>query len=214
VSREGDRLASGVQPVKYRARSGRLLALPVCVGLAGLALSLHLARRARQPAESLARSASGAVSASSSPSRSLRLPSSPSAGASAQVYSRLSHHVERRGAELSAAQRDAPPGVGEHPHPITAEHRRIFEENDRVAALDGAMDRGDFMAMRRMNAAYRRDYPEDAHVLQRGYDLIADCLEQRTPGAIDAARRFWQTQRASALRRHVRRHCLEERQRP
>jgi hypothetical protein len=96
-----------------------------------------------------------------------------------------------------------------HPHPITPAHRRIFEENNRVGALNGAMDRGDFEALRRMNAAYRRDYPEDAHELQEGYDLIADCLERRTARVVDAARRFWQTARASTLRRHVRRHCLE-----
>jgi hypothetical protein len=100
-----------------------------------------------------------------------------------------------------------------HPHPITPEHQRIFEENNRVGALNGAMDQGDFAALRRMNAAYRRDYPEDDQVLQEGYDLIADCLEQRSPAVIEAARRFWQTHRASTLRRHVRRHCLEDRPR-
>jgi len=97
-----------------------------------------------------------------------------------------------------------------HPHAISARHRRIFEENNRLGAMDGAMDQGDFAALRGMNARYRRDYPEDDHDLQQGYDLIADCLEERTPQAIAVARRFWQTHRASALRRHVRRHCLEE----
>jgi hypothetical protein len=121
----------------------------------------------------------------------------------------LSPKLERREAELGT-EREAPPSEGDRPHPITPEHRRIFEENNRIGALNGAMDRGDFAALRRMNAAYRRDYPEDAHVLQRGYDLIADCLEQRTPDAVDAARRFWELQRASTLRRYVRRHCLEE----
>jgi hypothetical protein len=98
----------------------------------------------------------------------------------------------------------------EHPHPITPELERIFEENNRVGAMNGAMESGDFEALRRLNAEYRRDYPEDDHVLQDGYDLIADCLEQRTPEVIAAARRFWSTRRASALRRYVRRHCLEE----
>ena len=95
------------------------------------------------------------------------------------------------------------------PHPITRDHLRIFEENNRIAALNGAMDGGDFVSLRRMNAEYRRDYPEDAHVLAEGYDLIADCLEQRTAPVIAAARRFWERERASSLRRYVRRHCLE-----
>jgi hypothetical protein len=95
------------------------------------------------------------------------------------------------------------------PHPITPQHRRIFEENGRVGEMNAAMDGGDFSELRRMNAEYRRDYPEDDHVLQEGYDLIADCMEKRTDRAIEAARRFWRTQKASSLRRHVRRHCLD-----
>jgi hypothetical protein len=99
------------------------------------------------------------------------------------------------------------------PHAITPQHLRIFEENNRIAALNGAMDRGDVVALRRMNAAYRRDYAEDAHVLAEGYDLIADCLEQRTTQVVASARRFWERERASSLRRYVRRHCLESERR-
>jgi hypothetical protein len=109
----------------------------------------------------------------------------------------------------SSARDDEAPNELRKPHPITPQHQRIFEENSRIAARNYAMDRGDFTALRRLNSAYRQDYPEDADVLKEGYDLIADCLEQRTPRAVAAARRYWQTERASSLRRHVRRHCLE-----
>jgi len=111
----------------------------------------------------------------------------------------------------SAPPAAEPPGDAEEPqrpHPITAAHRRIFEENARIAALNGAMDQEDFRALRQMNAEYRRAYPEDEQVLQEGYDLIADCLENRTPELVAAAQRFWQEKRASSLRRYVRRHCL------
>lgn len=128
----------------------------------------------------------------------------------APVLARLSPELEARAAEWVEPGAKPSSAEPEHPHPITPEHQRIFEENNRVGALNGAMDRGDFVALRRLNAAYGRDYPEDAHALQRAYDLIADCLEQRTPRAVDAARRFWQTNRASTLRRHVRRHCWDE----
>jgi hypothetical protein len=101
----------------------------------------------------------------------------------------------------------APPEP-ERPHPITAAHRRIFEENARIAALDSALDRQDFVALRDLNADYRRAYPEDEQVLQEGYDLIADCLEERTPQVVQAAQRFWQERHSSSLRRYVRRHCL------
>ena len=102
--------------------------------------------------------------------------------------------------------RDAP--EPERPHPITAAHLRIFEENNRIAALNGAMDVEDFEALRRLNADYRRAYPEDEQLLQEGYDLIADCLERRTPSVVAAAERFWREKRSSSLRRYVRRHCL------
>jgi hypothetical protein len=110
--------------------------------------------------------------------------------------------------EASARDDEAPDELRK-PHAITPQHQRIFEENSRISAMNYAMDRGDFTALRRLNSEYRKDYPEDADVLKEGYDLIADCLEQRTPRAVAAARRFWQAERASGLRRYVRRHCLE-----
>jgi len=97
-----------------------------------------------------------------------------------------------------------------HPHPITKQHERIFRENNLIGQLNGAMDVGDFLAMRRFNAEYRKDYPEDDNRLQEGYDLVADCLEQRSPEIEARARRFWKQQRASTLRRYVRRYCLSE----
>ena len=110
--------------------------------------------------------------------------------------------------ELSAPD-DPPPEELRKPHAITPQHQRIFEENTRIASMNYAMDTGDFATLRRLNSERRKDYPEDADVLKEGYDLIADCLEQRTPRAVSAARRFWQAERASSLRRYVRRHCLE-----
>jgi hypothetical protein len=72
------------------------------------------------------------------------------------------------------------------------------------------MDVGDFIGIRRLNAEYRKDYPEDGHLLQEGYDIIADCMEERTAERQARAKRFWQTERASQVRRYVRRYCLSE----
>jgi hypothetical protein len=96
-----------------------------------------------------------------------------------------------------------------HPHPITPEHLRILRENSLIEALNGAMDAGDYLALRSMNQNYRKQYPEDANRLQDGYDLIAACLERRTLQTEARARRFFDQERASILRRYVRRHCLE-----
>jgi hypothetical protein len=132
----------------------------------------------------------------------------PSVNHERRVNAKPSNATVASRTESSARDGEAP-GELRKPHPITPQHQRIFEENSRIGAMNYAMDRGDFATLRRLNSEYRQDYPEDADVLKEGYDLIADCLEQRTPRAVTAARRFWQAERASSLRRHVRRHCLE-----
>jgi hypothetical protein len=95
-----------------------------------------------------------------------------------------------------------------HPHPITPEHERNFRQLNRIAQLNGAMDLGDVDELRQLNRKYREEYPEQT-LYQDGYDLIADCLENRTAATRAAAERYWSTQIASNLRRYVRRHCLE-----
>lgn len=95
-----------------------------------------------------------------------------------------------------------------HPHPITPAHERIFRENNLIASLNNAMDAGDFSTLRRINAKYRRDYPEDENVMQEGYDLIADCQERRTAETEARAKEFFDKRRASMLRRYVRRYCF------
>ena len=96
-----------------------------------------------------------------------------------------------------------------HPHPISPAHERIFKENNMIGAMNAAMDLGNVEELRRLNSEYRKEYPEDAHLLQVGYDLIADCMERRTAANRVAAERFYDTQIASALRRYVRIHCLQ-----
>lgn len=179
----------------------------VLVAVAALGVWLQLASGPRQSSKAPLRPDVVSFGATAQPSRSV---TSRTAEQAPPVLATLSPELEARAAEWVEPEAEPSSAEAEHPHPITPEHRRIFEENNRVGALNGAMDRGDFMALRRLNAAYGRDYPEDAHALSRAYDLIADCLEQRTPRAVDAARRFWLKNRASTLRRHVRRHCLDE----
>jgi hypothetical protein len=95
------------------------------------------------------------------------------------------------------------------PHPHTPQHERIFRENHLIGNLNGAMDVKDAAGLRELLKQYRDLYPEDAHVLQDGYELIAECLEH--PGAETRARaqRYYDEQLDSGLRRYIRRHCLE-----
>ena len=99
--------------------------------------------------------------------------------------------------------------TGLQPHPITPQHERIFRENNLIGALNGAMDAKDAAGLRRLLKQYRDEYPEDAHVLADGYELIADCFERPGPEARARARRYYDEQVDSGLRRYIRRHCLE-----
>jgi hypothetical protein len=100
-------------------------------------------------------------------------------------------------------------GEGMVPHPITPTHERIFRENDLIGNLNGAMDVQDVAGLRALLKQYRDEYPEDAHVLADGYQLIADCLEHPGAETRAVAQRYYDEQRDSGLRRYIRRHCLE-----
>jgi hypothetical protein len=200
--------------LKLSPSNGRTAIVAGLLGLGGLCLYWLFAGGSAPVQELLTRRATDPVSRRAPPEPRLT-PTQPSTNAPIRELEGLSRLIEPAPSGVTAAV--AAPSAeqdldeGRRPHPITPQHRRIFEENNRLGAMNGAMDQGDSSALRRMNAQYRRDYPEDDHDLQEGYDLIADCLEERTPRAIEAARSFWQTHKASMLRRHVRRHCLEER---
>lgn len=100
-------------------------------------------------------------------------------------------------------------GEGMVPHPITPTHERIFRENNLIGDLNGAMDVKDVAGLRALLKQYRDEYPEDAHVLADGYQLIADCLEHPGAETRAVAQRYYDEQRDSGLRRYIRRHCLE-----
>jgi len=104
---------------------------------------------------------------------------------------------------------DDPDAEFRRPHSITPAHERIFKENNMIGAMNAAMDLGNVEELRRLNREYRQQYPEDSHLMQEGYDIIADCMERRTAANRIAAERFYDTQIASMLRRYVRIHCLQ-----
>lgn len=95
------------------------------------------------------------------------------------------------------------------PHAITPTHERIYRENNLIGDLNGAMDVKDVPGLRALLKQYRDEYPEDAHVLADGYQLIADCLEHPGAETRAVAQRYYDEQLDSGLRRYIRRHCLE-----
>jgi hypothetical protein len=140
-------------------------------------------------------------------------PPGPTAAAEAPVAAELPPTTLARLAnqQQTVAPR-VPPAIQlegpQQPHPITPAHERLYRENDFVGSLNSAMDVKDAARLRRTLAQYREEYPEDSLGLQAGYALIADCLEHPGAATEAAARHYYETERASTLRRHVRKHCL------
>jgi hypothetical protein len=98
----------------------------------------------------------------------------------------------------------------EHPHPITAKHVRIQHENVLIGTMNDAMDLGDGATLRRFLKQYEDEYPEDPNDLQRGYRIIADCLERPGAESQAAGQRYYDVERGSILRVFVGRHCLRQ----
>jgi len=113
------------------------------------------------------------------------------------------------GATAPRAEEPHEAHVGEQPHPITPEREKIQRGNQLVGALNDAMDRHDVKEMRRLVEIYREHEPPDENKLQEGYARIADCLQEPSEEARARAQAYYDTERASTLRRYVRRACLE-----
>ena len=71
------------------------------------------------------------------------------------------------------------------------------------------MDLRDGAKLRQLAARYRAQKFEDVDKLGEGYEIVADCLEHPGAASRAAAQAFFDRERGSILRRHVRRHCLE-----
>jgi hypothetical protein len=108
-----------------------------------------------------------------------------------------------------SSERAAAPDHAGHPHPITPAHVRIAHENQLIQQLNDALDLRDAARMRPLVEEYARDFPDDPNAMVAGYQRIADCLEEPGERAREAAQTYYDRERASTLRRYVRRVCLE-----
>jgi hypothetical protein len=109
------------------------------------------------------------------------------------------------------ADPDAPHDHAMHPHPITPEHVRISKINGLIQSLNDAMSAREVRQMRALLREYRELDPEDEDVMQWGYGVVADCIEAPGAASLARARDFYDTQRASPLRRFIRYICFENR---
>jgi hypothetical protein len=104
-----------------------------------------------------------------------------------------------------------------HPEPLPPSHpmveKRLWlnEQNELIRRADDAMSMKRPAVLREVLAEYRAHDPNDVSRLQTGYALIADCMDTPGPESRARAERFVVEQRASTLRRFVRRYCIGDR---
>lgn len=98
---------------------------------------------------------------------------------------------------------------GDPSHDMSPERLRAYRQNYFIGQIDGAILVKDYEGIRRLNAEYRAEYPDDDEPTRQAYDMIADCLEHKTPELVRRARKFWETRRSSRARRDLRKICLE-----
>lgn len=108
---------------------------------------------------------------------------------------------------LASAQPENKPG--DPSHPMSPDRMRAYHQDYIIGQIDGAILVKDYEGIRRLNAQYRREYPDDDQLTREAYDMIADCFEHKTPELVERARKFWETKRGSRARRALRHACLE-----
>jgi len=116
------------------------------------------------------------------------------------------------------ARQHVPAAVSDdrRPHPFTSEREALQQELRIVGALQDALDLEDVPTLRELIDRYRAHVPGDENKLAEGYARLADCLEvdheQREQDhnlVRAAALAYYENERASTLRRYIRRICLE-----
>lgn len=95
-------------------------------------------------------------------------------------------------------------------HPLTPRHARIYRENNLIGAMEGAMDVRDGRGLRHLLQQYQSEFPDDPNELQKGYGIIANCLEHPGPDATAAGQEYFDRERGSTLRKFVARYCMGE----
>jgi len=116
-------------------------------------------------------------------------------------------HVVRTASTPSALASTAKPD--RHPHPITAEHRRLYREADLLDGAAGLLRKKSVTEARSLLAEHRAEYAPRQGSDNEGLALLADCIERRDAGSIDRARAFYDRYTHSMVRRQIRKQCLE-----
>lgn len=109
----------------------------------------------------------------------------------------------------------AGPGPDDHagpsrlPHPITAEHLRLYRDADLLNGASQALATRSVAGARALLAQHEREYGATGATEREGLTVLADCIAEPSAATRQRARSFYATHRASTARRQIRRECLE-----
>jgi hypothetical protein len=100
-------------------------------------------------------------------------------------------------------------GGAEWPHPLTAEHLRIYRDVDMLDAARRALHARDFEKARAILAQHRAEQARAYDDMNEGLTLLADCMQYPSSVTRARAQQFYSEQTQSMVRREIRRECLE-----
>jgi hypothetical protein len=98
---------------------------------------------------------------------------------------------------------------GAKPHPISRDHVRLQEEIALFKAGTDAVAARDVPEIRRIVQEHRASYPDQNQDMADGYEILADCIEHPGAASTERARRFFDEETYSMMRRPILRTCLE-----
>ncbi len=75
-------------------------------------------------------------------------------------------------------------------------------------ALSDALSAEDPQRIRELVDQHRERFVDDPEHMRAGYSILADCLEFESAAVTARAQRFYDRERASTLRRKIRKTCL------
>jgi len=105
---------------------------------------------------------------------------------------------------------DDPAGPGMLPHPITAEHVRLYRDVELLDSAWRALERGEFERARSLLREHAGEYASSGYDdINDGLTILADCMERPSAATRDRAQRFYDEHSSSTTRRRIRKHCLQ-----
>ena len=95
------------------------------------------------------------------------------------------------------------------PHPISADHARLYLDMDLLSAAERAIKDAHYEEARALLEEHHRALPGMSDVEEEGLLLLADCVEEPSEQNVAVVRAFYDLHTDSTIRRSLRRACLE-----